>query len=167
MIRLQQQCRKQEALDNYIKFRALLSHYSFIVKLNIFASYEGKFLFVNMEGNVTKLLESFSNLPESRQTSETDYKREKVPLYTFWGYVVAYMLIALISAIANGFLLFVTYGERNFGRLRYLDHAIKSLAITDMLFGLIGAPFRVVVDYLVYGKLLYSIRKKLLYRLCR
>ena len=118
-----------------------------------------------MEENVTKSSDNFTYFPEGTETLEPDYKRDTLHVYGFWGYVAVYMFISLISAISNGFLLFVTYGERNFGRLRYLDPAIKSLAITDMLFGLIGSPFRVVVDHFNYGKLLYSIKKKLSHRI--
>ena len=75
---------------------------------------------------------------------ESDYERHKG---TFWGYVVVYMLISIRSVVGNCFVLFATYGNSNSGPLRYLDSAIKSLAVTDMLFGLIAAPCRVFIDY--------------------
>ena len=81
---------------------------------------------------------------ESKNQSEYDYDFRKE---RFWVHATLYILIGLIAALGNGFVLFVTYGYRNSGRLRYLDNAIKSLALTDMLFGLIGMPCRTVVDY--------------------
>ena len=116
-----------------------------------------------MEENITKSVDHTPYLSEERQTQELDYERQKGSVYGFWAYVTLYMIICLIAAIANAFLLFVTYGERNSGRLRYLDNAIKSLAVTDMLFGLIGGPLRVSADYRGFGKLVYIIRKKILY----
>jgi hypothetical protein len=108
-----------------------------------------------METNITSSTDPVANLSEGIHTIELNNVRKNEYLYGFWVYVTTYMLISLISAIANACLLFVTYRERNSGRLRYLDNAIKSLAITDMLFGLIGAPLRVFTDYIVYGKLVY------------
>ena len=86
-----------------------------------------------MEGNITKSTDAIAYVSEDTQTREVDYERKKAYVYGFWAYVTAYMLLSLISAIANAFLLFVTYRERNSDRLRYLDNAIKSLAVTDML----------------------------------
>ena len=120
-----------------------------------------------MEENVTKSTIVFTDSPTGTQTLEPDYEREKWYIYGFWGYVTSYLLISSISVMANGFLLFVTYGERNSGVLRYLCNAIKSLAIADMLFGLIGAPIWVFNDYRGYSKLFYSIRKKNLYKIYR
>jgi hypothetical protein len=119
--------------------------------------------FFNMEGTITKSTDPVAYLSDGIQTQELDYERQKGYVYGFWAYVTAYMLINSIAAIANAFLLFVTYGERNSGRLSYLDNAIKSLAVTDMLFGLIGAPLRVRAEYFGYGKLVYSIKKKIIY----
>jgi hypothetical protein len=65
----------------------------------------------------------------------------------FWAYAVITLFVALIAVTGNGFVLFITYGNRNSGRLRYLDNAIKSLAVADMLIGLIGIPCRIVVYY--------------------
>ena len=107
----------------------------------------------------------FADSPTGTQTLE--HERENWYIYGFWGYVTSYLLISFISGMANGFLLFVTYGERNSGRLRYLDNAIKSLAVADMLLGLIGAPIWVFNDYRGYSKLFYSIRKKNLYKIYR
>ena len=115
-----------------------------------------------MVANVTTFTKKFANLTAGSQTFEPDYDSENWHVYGFWGYVIVYLLISSISAMANGFLLFVTYGERNSGRLRYLDNAIKSLAVADMLYSLIGAPIKVFTDYRVYSKLNYNFRKNTL-----
>jgi hypothetical protein len=65
----------------------------------------------------------------------------------FWAYVGFYISIAIIAVIGNTCVLVATYGSRNLGPLRHLDTSIKSLAVTDMLFGLVGVPCRLVVDY--------------------
>ena len=65
----------------------------------------------------------------------------------FWTYVGFYICIAIVAVIGNTCVLVATYGSRNSGPLRHLDTSIKSLAFTDMLFGLVGVPCRLVIDY--------------------
>ena len=66
----------------------------------------------------------------------------------FWAFAAITFIVALMAKLGNGFVLLITYGNRNSGRLRYLDNAIISLAVADMLIGLIGIPCRIVVYYL-------------------
>ena len=90
------------------------------------------------------ILKSTINVTETDGMPQNNYEK-----YTglFWAYAVITLFVALIAIIGNGFVLFITYGNRNSGRLRYLDSAIKSLAVADMLIGLIGIPCRIVVYY--------------------
>ena len=66
----------------------------------------------------------------------------------FWGMLTLYVCIAVITAIGNGLVIYATYGKRNAGPLRYLDPVIKSLAVSDMLFGVLGTPFLLVSVYM-------------------
>ena len=65
----------------------------------------------------------------------------------FWIGIAVYMCIAVVAVIGNGLVLYAAYGNRNMGPLWYLDNAVKSLAVADMLFGLIGVPCKIISDY--------------------
>ena len=73
----------------------------------------------------------------------------------FWSLVAFSLLIAAITIIGNGLVIYATYSTKNLGRLRYLDGVVRSLAFTDLLFGLLGTPL-VVINY-YKGKLLIQI----------
>ena len=66
----------------------------------------------------------------------------------FWIDTVFCLCVALAAIIGNVLVLFAAHGNKNSGPLRYLDNGIKSLAITDMLFGLIGIPLIIFCYYI-------------------
>ena len=57
------------------------------------------------------------------------------------------VLLALIAMAGNGFVIYVATRKKNRGTLRYLNRTVKSLAITDFLFGLLGIPLSIVYYY--------------------
>ena len=65
------------------------------------------------------------------------YQNNKV---LFWIDTTLFVLIGFIATSGNSLVLYASYGNKNKGPLRYLDSTIKSLALTDMLFGFIGTP---------------------------
>ena len=81
----------------------------------------------------------------SVDTPETEYDRNKA---LFWALMLFYMCLAVIAVIGNGLVLYASYGTRNTGRLRYLDDAIRSLAVADMLFGMVGTPLLILWYYM-------------------
>jgi hypothetical protein len=66
----------------------------------------------------------------------------------FWGFAFVCLSISIITIIGNGIVFFVSHQTRNTTRLRHLDGVVKSLAVTDFLFGLLGAPMIAVNYYL-------------------
>ena len=56
---------------------------------------------------------------------------------------VGLILIAILIFLGNSLVLYAAYEKKNFGMLRHLDIVIKSLALNDLLIGLIGIPSRV------------------------
>jgi hypothetical protein len=50
--------------------------------------------------------------------------------------------VAIIAVLGNGLVLYAAYGNRNNGRLNYLDGVIKSLAVNDLIYGFFGIPWR-------------------------
>lgn len=77
-------------------------------------------------------------------TSSSTYHENK---YVLWGIATIMILIGLIAAVSNGLVLYITTFHKNQGPLKSLDCIIKSLAVTDMLFGVIGIPSRLLAAY--------------------
>ena len=89
---------------------------------------------------------NFNNTLSNSSVLEKDsvYEQNK-SLYT--GLSAVYLCIALVAAVGNGLVLYISCENRNNGPLRNFDSAIRSLAVADMLYGLIGMPCRVINNY--------------------
>ena len=87
-----------------------------------------------------------ANATEVSLSSESTY--EKIVI-VFWMGVALYLGLGLLALIGNGLVLYTSFGDLNMGPLRHLDNVIKSLAVADMLYGLLGVPCKVVADYYV------------------
>lgn len=74
----------------------------------------------------------------------------KAPL--FWVSVAVSVILAILSIIGNGIVIYVAGRKKNTGTLRYLNNAVRSLAVTDLVIGLIGIPLMIVYYY--WGQLL-------------
>ena len=98
----------------------------------------------NTMNNVTTILSS--DIPKS------SYERNRG---IFWAFAAIYLCIGLVAVIGNGLVLYSSFSARNVGRLRYFDNAIKSLALADMLFGLVGVPCRIISSYYI-GNMNYT-----------
>ena len=66
----------------------------------------------------------------------------------FWVFVGFSVITSSIAILGNSLVIYAGRQTSNRGRLRYLDGAVKSLAMTDLLYGLIGTPFNYVNHYL-------------------
>ena len=84
-----------------------------------------------------------------RNKSLTSYEEN---LFTFWSVAVIYTSIGIVAILGNGLVLSAIYGSRNLSMLRGFDGVIKSLAVADLLVGLIGVPIRIYESYNV-GKI--------------
>ena len=88
----------------------------------------------------------------------------------FWGFAVLYLLLALFTVIGNGLVIAATYiteisdqPSEFFVPVRCFIVVIRSLAVSDMLYGFIGAPFQIYGYYL--GKFRYNVNDYI-YVLC-
>ncbi len=86
-----------------------------------------------------------SNLEEMNEIDYNPGYENNIVL--FWLYTTFFVLIGLITTAGNALVLYAAHGHKNRGPLRYLDSTIKSLALTDMLFGLIGTPLIMFAYY--------------------
>ena len=66
----------------------------------------------------------------------------------FWCFVLVCSVIAIICIIGNVLVIYASYQSTNTARFRYLDSVVISLAVTDVLFGLVGTPFIITNYYL-------------------
>ena len=79
-----------------------------------------------------------------RNNSITSYEENIV---TFWIIALIYTWIGIVAIVGNGLVLYATYGSRNLSMLRGFDGVIKSLAMADLLVGLVGVPIRIYESY--------------------
>ena len=75
----------------------------------------------------------------------SSYEKNKV---LFWCFATVCVIITIITIIGNGIVVIASHQTRNNNRLRHLDGVVKSLAVTDFLFGLFGAPLVALNYYL-------------------
>ena len=80
---------------------------------------------------------------------ETETKQGPLSLYekdkpAFWALTILFLCMSLVAVAGNGLVLHVSFTNRNYGPLKYLDCVVQSLAVADMLFGLIGIPCRII-----------------------
>ena len=97
-----------------------------------------------MDTSTDVILENTSSIIQS--ANDSLYERNTV---MFWGMVTISLILALLSIIGNGLVLYTSFGGLNVGPLGHLDNVIKSLAMADMFYGLIGIPCKIFGDYYV------------------
>ena len=79
------------------------------------------------------------------ETVLTGYEKNK---FLFWCFASVCLCVALVTITGNGIVIVVSGKKRNMARLKHFDGIVKSLAVTDFLFGVIGVPLIVVNYYL-------------------
>ena len=90
------------------------------------------------------------NVINHNSTSLTDTEiSEIVRIRLLMGYISAFLalLIAVVAIIGNALVLYAAFGKQKLlsvKTLRNLDTVIKSLAVTDLMIGLIGIPLRLI-----------------------
>ena len=74
----------------------------------------------------------------------------------FWMLISISIIIALAGAIGNALVIYASTRARHMkDGFRYLNDAVKSLAVTDFCLSVFGTPFSVVYWY--WGKINLSI----------
>ena len=95
---------------------------------------------VNIKNN-----SSFWTSASASYENLTSYQKN---ISLFWCFSAVCLSIAIVTIIGNGMVLAVAKRKQNLSRLRYFDGIVKSLAVTDLLFGLIGVPLMITNYYL-------------------
>ena len=100
-----------------------------------------------MEENVSNYYVTPNDVDLTKYLISTTISNSSRNKYLFWGIAAIMILIGLSAAVTNGLVLYITNNHKNQGPLKNLDIIIKSLAVADMLFGLIGIPCRLLAAY--------------------
>ena len=66
----------------------------------------------------------------------------------FYAMVVLYTFLGVLATVGNGLVIYAACRGRDGSRLKYLGPLIKSLAVSDMLFGMIGTPMLIVFYFI-------------------
>ena len=72
----------------------------------------------------------------------TSYEKNE---YLFWCFAFVCLNIAMVTIIGNGIVVIVSHRSRN---TQHLDGVVKSLAVTDFMFGVLGTPLIALNYYL-------------------
>ena len=71
-----------------------------------------------------------------------------VPTGEFGAILAFSIVISILAIIGNSLVIYASVSNKNSGPFRFIDGIIRSLAVADLLLGLIGNPFIVVSYYL-------------------
>ena len=74
---------------------------------------------------------------------------QEINLSRFLAVSSIYLVLALTAIIGNGFVLYSATKNVNLGPLSHMDDVIKSLAVADMLYGLLGVPLNLINYYYI------------------
>ena len=94
---------------------------------------------MNQQGNYTSDVLTIMEKNTFIDIDDTTYN-----ICEYISYVLAAIniCVGIIAVLGNGLVLYATYGNRNNGRLNFLDDIVKSLAVNDLIYGLFGIPWR-------------------------
>ena len=113
-----------------------------------------------MEGvniNIAKTTTISATTLSNHTNNSTSGYTGSAPGPLLYASLIFYLCIAFVCIVGNALVIYASYGNNNRGPLRYLDDLVKSLAVTDLLFGLFGVP---CVIYLSYLSELYFLKDK-------
>ena len=100
---------------------------------------------LNRSMNTTTLFTTNTTNTTTYCSAGACYENTKVVYWCFVGFSV---ITSLIAILGNTLVIYAGQQRGNRGRLKYLDGMVQSLAVTDLVYGLIGTPFNYVNHYL-------------------
>ena len=81
-----------------------------------------------------------------------------VPTAEFGAILAFSLVISILAIIGNSLVIYASVTNKNSGPFRFIDGIIRSLAVADLLLGLIGNPFIVISYYLGKYKMHFDLR---------
>ena len=82
---------------------------------------------------------------------------EFASLILFWISAVLCFVMGMLSSFGNGLVFYLCNKKNDFGGYREVNWVVKNLALSDMLFGLVGSPLTIV--YWTWGKIILNLTK--------
>ena len=76
----------------------------------------------------------------ARESHQEDSQMNQVNDVLFWTVSAICILMAIVGAIANSSVFYFANKEPWTGSLRHLNQVVKHLAISDVLYGVLGIP---------------------------
>ena len=85
--------------------------------------------------------------PESliQTTEEPSESLVTMKLAFYWVCVILCFVMGMVSCFGNGLVLYISNKKEDFGGYRQVNWVVKNLALSDMLFGLVGCPLTIVL----------------------
>ena len=83
---------------------------------------------------------------------------DTVPTAEFGAILAFSLVISILAIIGNSLVIYASVTNKNSGPFRFIDGIIRSLAVADLLLGLIGNPFIVISYYLGKYKMHFDLR---------
>ena len=81
-----------------------------------------------------------------------------VPTAEFGAILAFSLVISILAIIGNSLVIYASVTNKNSGPFRFIDGIIRSLAVADLLLGLIGNPFIVISYYLGKYKMHFDLK---------
>ena len=65
----------------------------------------------------------------------------------FWASLPVFVILSMVSIIGNGTVIVIGCRKKKTGALKNLNNAVRSLAVTDLLIGVVGMPALILFSY--------------------
>ena len=75
---------------------------------------------------------------------------ERASWIAFWFSAVICAITAVVSIFGNGMVIYVASSKDDLSRFKYMNWAVKNLAISDLMYGIIAVPLTIV--HMWWGK---------------
>ena len=97
------------------------------------------------EEDINKTLSTLAPPGDNDEELSPEILRVKAGL--FWFSTLMSIFLSFVATVGNCLVIYVASRRRNSGMLRYLNVAIKSLAFTDLLAGILANPLSILYYY--------------------
>ena len=75
---------------------------------------------------------------------------ERASLIAFWFSAVICAITGVVSIFGNGMVIYVASSKDDLSRFKHMNWAVKNLAISDLMYGIIAVPLTIVLMW--WGK---------------
>ena len=102
---------------------------------------------VALNGNDGRIEKEGIKIMNSTSSESFD---ERASWIAFWFSAVICAITAVVSIFGNGMVIYVASSKDDLSRFKYMNWAVKNLAISDLMYGIIAVPLTIV--HMWWGK---------------